>query len=131
MEFKKHYLTHEEYQELGGTLDETPFNILELEAQKRIDKYTFGRLKDLDEQINEVKVCAFRLINYLASYNEISSNERGSISSESIDGYSVSYSSLSESVLKANVEQIKTIVKDTLAECKLDDGTPYLYCGVK
>ena len=59
MEFTKQYLTYEEYQELGGTLEETPFNILELEAQKNIDKYTFDRLKDLEEQINEVKICEY------------------------------------------------------------------------
>ena len=52
MEFTKQYLTYEEYQELGGTLEETPFDIVELEAQKSIDKYTFGRLKDLEEHIN-------------------------------------------------------------------------------
>ena len=42
IEFKKQYLTYEQYRELGGTLDMTPFNILELEAQKNIDKYNFS-----------------------------------------------------------------------------------------
>ena len=42
MEFSNQYLTYQEYLELGGSLEETPFNILELEAQKNIDKYTFG-----------------------------------------------------------------------------------------
>ena len=52
MEFENQYLTYEEYIELGGTLDETPFNILELEAQKNVDKYTLGRLQNLEQQIN-------------------------------------------------------------------------------
>ena len=59
MEFTKQYLTYEEYQDLGDNLEETPFDILEKKTQKNIDKYTFGRLKDLEEQINEVKICEF------------------------------------------------------------------------
>lgn len=130
MEFEKHYLTYEEYKELGGTLNETPFNILELQAQKCIDKYTFGRLKELDEQINEVKVCMFILIGAIKSY-ETYENGNKSIASESTDGYSVSYSQSSETLLKAKEDEIKGIVKTYLAECKLENGTPYLYCGVE
>ena len=115
MEFTKQYLTYEEYQELGGTLEETPFDILELEAQKNIDKYTFGRLKDLDEQINEVKICEYKLIELLETYNSYNAQNK-SISSESTDGYSIS--------------DIKGIIKIYLAECYLEDGTPYLYVGV-
>ena len=129
MEFTNQYLTYEEYQELGGTLKETPFDILELEAQKNIDKYTFGRLKDLEEQINEVKICSYRLIEYLQSYETYSKQNKG-ISSESIDGYNVNYDIDSENLLKTKVEAIKAIVKTELAECYLEDGTPYLYVGV-
>ena len=100
MEFKKQYLTYNEYKELGGTLRETPFNILELEAQKNIDKYTTGKLKDLEEQINEVKICAFKLIELLNTYNAYE-NQNKSISSESTDGYSISYSQATENVSKS------------------------------
>lgn len=132
MEFTNQYLTYAEYQELGGTLLETPFNILEIEARKDIDKYTTGKLMDLDSQINEVKICMYMLINEINSYNNLSVNEDGSkvIASENTDGYSVSYLTANESTLKANVERIKTIIKTYLAECRLEDGTPYLYVGV-
>ena len=90
MEFTKQYLTYEEYQELGGTLDETPFNILELEAQKNIDKYTFGRLKDLEKQIIEVKICEVKLIELLNTYNTYNLQDK-SVASENTDGYSISY----------------------------------------
>jgi len=129
MEFDNQYLTYEEYRELGGTLEETPFNILELQARKNIDRYTFGRLQNLDKQINEVKVCMYELINNLASYEKYVETNK-SISSESIDGYSVSYRGADENVSKANLNEIKGIIKTYLAECKLDDGTPYLYIGV-
>lgn len=132
MEFTNQYLTYQEYQGLGGTLAETPFNILELEARKNIDKYTTGKLMDLDSQINEVKVCVYMLINEINSYNNLSVSNDGSkvITSENTDGYSVSYLTANESTLKANVERIKTIIKTYLAECRLEDGTPYLYVGV-
>jgi hypothetical protein len=129
MEFENQYLTYEEYIELGGTLDETPFNILELEAQKNIDKYTFGRLQNLEQQTNEVKVCIFKLISLIDTYNSYE-NQNKSISSENIDGYSVTYSQATENVSKSKIEDIKCIIKTYLAECKLEDDTPYLYVGV-
>lgn len=129
MEFTNQYLGYEEYCLLGGTLEETPFDILELEARKSIDKYTFGRLKDLEEQINEVKICEYKLIELLDTYNSYNTQNK-SISSENTDGYSVSYSGASENVLKAKINDIKGIIKTYLAECKLEDGTPYLYVGV-
>ena len=129
MEFNKHYLTYAEYKSLGGTLEETPFNVLELEAQKSIDKYTTGKLKELDSQINEVKICTFRLINLLNTYNSYD-NQNKSISSENTDGYSISYVQATENVSKAKKNEIKSIIKTDLVECKLEDGTPYLYVGV-
>lgn len=129
MEFTKQYLTYEEYQELGGTLDETPFNILELEAQKNIDKYTFGRLKDLEKQIIEVKICEVKLIELLNTYNTYNLQDK-SVASENTDGYSISYGGANENVLKAKINDVKGIIKTYLAECYLEDGTPYLYVGV-
>lgn len=129
MEFTNQYLKYDEYCLLGGTLEEAPFDILELEAQKNIDKYTFGRLKNLEEQINEVKICEFKLIELLETYNSYNTQSK-SVSGESTDGYSISYSGASENVLKAKINDIKGIIKTYLAECYLEDGTPYLYVGV-
>lgn len=129
MEFKNQYLTHNEYLNLGGTLEKTPFNILELEAQKNIDKYTQGRLKKLDDQINEVKVCIYKLIQLLNSYQDYTIQNK-TISSENIDGYSVSYNVASENISNAKNKEIRDTIKTYLAECYLEDGTPYLYVGV-
>ena len=129
MEFEKQYLSYDEYQVLGGTLQETPFNILELEARKNIDKYTFGRLKNLEEQIDEVKICEFKLINLLDTYSNYE-NQNKAISSENTDGYSVSYAQASENVSKAKLEEIRSTIKTYLAECYLENGMPYLYSGV-
>lgn len=40
------YLTYVEYQEMGGTLDETAFTDFEFEAEATIDYYTFNRLRN-------------------------------------------------------------------------------------
>ena len=129
MEFGKKYLKYEEYKYFGGTLQETPFNILELEARKQIDKYTSGRLKSLEKQLPETKVCMYRLIENLQSYEKYSKRDK-SISSESTDGYSISYGGADENTSKTKQNEIKGIIKSLLAECYLDNGTPYLYVGV-
>mgnify|MGYP006974354157 CR=1 FL=1 len=63
MEFSGQYLTYDEYKAIGGTIDQTPFNILEFNARKEIDEETQGRLIGLIEQCEEVKMCMFELIN--------------------------------------------------------------------
>ena len=53
-----------------------------------------------------------------------------SVLSENIDGYSIRYSDATESISKAKINEIKGIIRTYLAECSLEDGTPYLYMGV-
>lgn len=132
MEFKGQYLTYEEYKSLGGLLDLTPFNLSEMKARKIIDKYTQGRLIDLETQVQEVKLCVYDLINLGIGYDSSGDNylkNRG-ISSESTDGYSISYGSISSDTIKTRKQEECNIVFDYLAECKLEDGTPYLYRGI-
>ena len=57
------YLTYDEYQEYGGTLDETTFNDFEFEAESIINWYTFDRLKNETDYPEAVKRCMYRLIN--------------------------------------------------------------------
>lgn len=125
MEFSNQYLTYEEYTKLGGTLEEMPFNILEFRARKQIDNATFNRLVDLKSQVQEVKMCIYDLINTINEYN---STENLIKSSESIDGYSVTYKSVDT---KEQNKIYGNIIREYLGESKLDDGTPYLYCGVE
>ena len=128
MEFEGQYLTYVEYVELGGSLAETSFSILEFEARQIVDKYTFGRLKDLDSQINEVKMCVYKLVNIIDSYRELELQNKA-YSSESIDGYSLSYTTPSKATVEARKDELEEVVKDYLVDCKLEDGTPYMYCG--
>lgn len=132
MEFGNQYLTYEDYKLLGGTLDLAPFNVLELQARKEVDKYTFGRLVELEEQKPEVKICMYRLVELEDKYNREATRDAG-IASESIDGYSVSYKDTSETNTtssSAKTIEVKDLIRTMLAECRLEDGTPYLYVGV-
>lgn len=81
MEFNGQYLNYDEYVELGGHLEEMPFNLLELQARTNIDRETQLRLRK-QKIPNEVKVCIYNLVNimaYDANYLDATASERQSI----------------------------------------------------
>lgn len=114
MEFSGQYLTYNEYRALGGTINQTPFNLLEFEARKEIDKETLGRLINLSEQKQDTKMCVFQLINLYVSINN------------GVD--------ISGNVINYNQDQIndaiKSVIRKYLINATLEDGTPYLYRGI-
>lgn len=124
MDFSGQYLTFTEYKVFGGTLDQTPFNLLEFKARQEVNKATFGRLIDLTSQNEDVKLCMFDMINTL-KMSEVS--KAGNVSSETIDGYGVSYNNMTT---KEKNDILYNIISGYLANCKLEDGTSYLYRGV-
>ena len=126
MEFDGQYLTYEDYRFLGGSLAIKPFNLLEFKARKEIDKRTFGRLMHLSNQLLEVKTCEFEIINKLD--NESKFQVKNGVQSENTDGYSVTYANI-DVIIEASRKDIDNIVKTYLFNCKLEDGTPYLYRG--
>ena len=114
MEYSGQYLTFNEYKAMGGTLDQTPFNILEFKARREIDLETQGRLVNLQEHRQETKMCVFELINLFNSINN------GVEISENVINYD-------------NTQIAKTksdIIMKYLLYVRLDDGTPYLYRGI-
>lgn len=111
MEFSNQYLTYEEYNGLGGTIDQVPFNLLEYECRKKIDLRTKLRLKNVDEIPDEVKLCEFKMIQTIVTYDEKKNDiNNNTVASENTDGYSVSY-------LKS--DEIKDIIANK--EKELDD----------
>ena len=122
MEFEGQYLTYDEYKALGGLLDQTPFNLLEFEARKEVDKYTFNRLVSLETQNQEVKLCIYALIEQI---NSNKANLKG-VASENTDGYSISYTNQNNAEIS---QKTQNIIDTYLINCKLADGTPYLYRG--
>lgn len=130
MKFDGQYLTYTEYKALGGSLDMTPFNLLEFEARRKIDERTLNRIKGIKEIPQEIKMCAFALINSLGSYSSESSNNKN-IASESVGSYSVSYvtgGTIQEIVQSKNVE-LNDIITTYLMGVVVN-GEHVLYVGV-
>lgn len=116
MEFDGQYLTYQEYKALGGTLDQSPFNILEFEARRLIDIQTQDRLKDGENIPQEVKLCEFNMINCLEGYANASEDAKGNIASESIDGYSISRLTIKDggSLVMSKKVELESIIRDYL-----------------
>ena len=127
MEFKGQYLTYQEYKALGGTLDEMPFNLLEFNARKKIDERTFGRLVDKGQEYQDVKLCVYDMITTLNSYSSYDTQNKA-ISSESTDGYSVSYGTPQKSITEAKNSELEDIINSYLANVIIDN-VPVLYRG--
>ena len=129
MSFEGQYLEYNEYKNLGGTLDQAPFNLLEYNARKKIDERTFGRLIDVETIPQEVKLCIYELINVLESYSDYASENKG-ISSENTDGYSISYQTPQKSIIEAKNSELDDIINTYLSNTIIDN-IPVLYRGVK
>ena len=127
MEFEGQYLTYQEYLALGGTLEEMPFNLLEFDARKRIDKRTFGRLVDKGQEYKEVKLCIYNMIITLNSYSSYDTQNKA-ISSENTDGYSISYGTPQKSITEAKNSELEDIINSYLANVVIDN-VPVLYRG--
>lgn len=127
MEFKGQYLTYQEYKALGGTLDEMPFNLLEFDARKRIDKRTFERLVDKGQEYQEVKLCVYNMITTLNSYSSYDTQNKA-ISSENTDGYSISYGTPQKSTTEAKNSELEDVINSYLANVIIDN-VPVLYRG--
>lgn len=133
MTFTNQYLTYAEYLELGGTLQELPFNLIEYECRKIIDERTMKRLQyciDNEKPIpQEVKMCEFNMIDVIENYQKgLEKNEQG-ISSENIDGYSISYKSSLDSVVQAKSEELNALITNYLFGV-IVNNEHVLYIGV-
>ena len=127
MEFKNQYLSYEEYKSLGGTLGEMPFNILELKARQIINERTQNRLKDVEKIPQEVKICVYDLINTMNKYNLSDNSTSSNISSENIDGYSVTYKSGTEMTAEQKAQFEDVMLTDLYGV--VVNGEAILYLG--
>lgn len=145
------YLTFSDYQNMGGTLDETAFNDFEFDAESVINWYTFNRLKrpEWADALNteELKRCVYQLIRLKqmedallmsslgmgTSAGEIGWTKEAGITQESNDGVSTSYNTLSSGELMAYINGSKTkgdLIRMYL-ECIVNDlGRKLLYRGI-
>ena len=114
------YLTFAEYFKLGGTLDETAFDIYSFEANQKIKSATFDRITEPSEA---VKKCMVRLIA-LAEKSDICSSQ---LSSYSHDGMTQTFNIPKQ---EEYAKKVREIIRAYLINEKAADGTPLLYCGV-
>lgn len=136
------YLTYTEYQEYGGTLDETTFNEYEFDARSKIDWYTFGRLKNETTFNEAVKRCMYKLIKLIQLATEATmvdgstsgsstSSVHAGIASQSNDGVSISYNVLSaKDMLETSNSQIEDCIKQYLDGVVNSLGKKLLYRGM-
>lgn len=108
MSFEGQYLSYAEYQSLGGTLEETPFNIAEFYSRKEIDLRTQKRLNGVEEIPEEVKLCVYNLIDLINKYQ--SQNSNISLSSESVGDYSVTYINDYKQIITNKQSEITDVV---------------------
>lgn len=91
-------LSYEDYKKFGGKVDSNAFPLLWLDCENYLDKITFGRLKELDDN---AKRCAVRIIDSVL------------IPSSNLDLSVASYSNGIESITyNTSVEVIQASVID-------------------
>lgn len=139
-----YYLTYDEYSEMGGTLDETLFNTLVLDAQAYIDWYTFNRLwKEewrTEDVMERVKICMYQLIGLVAAKNNLITpqgtnaggiNVNAQVSTQSNDGVSTTYAVLSGELLFSHAKkEIEDTVTRYLSGIVNSVGRKLLYRGL-
>lgn len=143
------YLTYDEYQEYGGTLEETAFNDLEFDAESTVNWYTFNRLKRPEWSsalgTEELKRCVYQLIRLKQMEDELLASSTGGagwgvgwtkeagITQESNDGVSTSYNTMSSGELMAYFNGGATkedLINKYLNSIINDLGRNLLYRGI-
>lgn len=134
------YLTYEEYQNMGGTLDSTSYGNFEFEAEALINWYTFNRLKNDTVFPEAVK----RLMKYLIDLaqeraqlliaggsGDSGSTTSAAIASQSNDGVSVSYNVMSAAQIMESLKgQESGAIQRYLQDVVNEAGRKLLYRGL-
>ena len=131
MDFTNQYLSYEEYMELGGTLDEVPFNELEFECRRIIDSRTQNRLKNADEIPEEVKMLENKMIQTLQGYYVSLNKAQSGVASVNTDGYLESYISSNQlsQLIEGKIDVLQDLVSTYLFGV-IVNNEHLLYCGV-
>lgn len=104
MEFQS-YITYNEYVQLGGTVSEDAFPILERKAQRYLDTLTYNRIPELDTIPDVVKEVLTEFITRLSNFSNQSTE--GEIIKQYSNGVeSMTFSRLGESELRSNLRKL-------------------------
>ena len=123
------YLTYSEYQNMGGTLDETAYNTFKRKAEYAVNSQANGktgeRIGKLTELPQSVKDCIFELIAHLSA-NAFDGTAVQS-ESQSLGGQSESYTYARLTKAEADA-QAEEIISTYLSPIKYN-GVSVLYRG--
>ncbi len=100
------YISYEDYKELGGTLSEDAFTILERKAQRTLDTITFDRIKHLTVIPDVVREVLVEFINKLAEREERCGGTGGDVAQYSNSLETITYKSQGETAFKKELYQI-------------------------
>lgn len=112
------YLSYTEYKELGGTMNEATFNKNEFEIENKIDYLTNGRIKNLSQVPQAVKMLCFRLGTSFWERVEIDAPNNLTSYSNGIEsfGYANTTASSQSSSISVIDKQINNLVAEYLWE---------------
>ena len=123
------YLTYQEYESYGGTMDEDAFTIAEFKARSRIDWLTLSRVKYMNTVPEEVKLAMMTIIKVDSKYSADAQVDQAVVSSFSTDGYSESYGGVSEQSSAAEKQTNNEVCKMLFGVLD-DNGVPLIYKGL-
>ena len=129
---------------MGGTLDETLFDTLRLDAQGYIDWFSFNRLwKEewrTEDIMERVKLCMYQLIGLVAAKSNLvvpqaqnagGININAQVSTMSNDGVTTTYAVLSADLLYSKAkEEIDSCITRYLSGIMNSAGRKLLYRGL-
>ena len=122
------YLDYSTYKSMGGSAEETALPRLEYLAEKKIDRYTQGRVKAMETVPEAVQRCMVEIINAMSTADPAKMAAEAPLSGFSNDGYSESYAEpVTAERLEAN---LYGLILDYLSTETDDSGTPLLWLGV-
>lgn len=116
------YLTFDEYEEMGGALDETAFDRLAFAADREIDAETFGRLIGVTTVPEAVK----QLVYALVQLDVASDMTQAPVASETVGSWSKSYK---DRTADEYAEERQRLIRTYLFGLEDANGVPLLYRG--
>lgn len=120
------YLTFEQYQAIGGTLDSTAFNRNVVRANGVIDAATHKRVEAMQTVPDAVKALCRDLTEFFASHSDTGATVTSRSQSAGSVSESESYATLDADGVK---DAVDAMCCDYLLAETDDNGTPLLYRG--
>lgn len=120
------YLTYEEYQSIGGVVDESAFKRYIFKACSIIDKETFNRVEKESIVPDCVKYLCRDLVEYFSNHDSTEKNISSKSESAGVISESVSYVNKSAKDIS---EEIERTLSDYLDSSTNSNGVAWRYRG--